>query len=77
MKIVLNNIKISDKLIRRIDILSLQGNVIISTENNYIGKSYANNKIFRKSLKYDNVELITLDNECNIVNIISGPIYCD
>ena len=77
MKIILNNIKTSDKLIRRIDVLSLQGDVIISTDNNYIGKSYANNKIFRKSLKYDNVELITLDDECNIVNILSGPIYCD
>ncbi|MCK4524233.1 PAS domain S-box protein, partial [candidate division WOR-3 bacterium] len=77
MKIILNNIKISDKLIRRIDVLSLQGNVIISTDNHHIGKNYANNKIFNKSVKYDNVELITLDDECNIVNILSGPIYCD
>lgn len=77
MRIILNSIKISDNLIRRIDILSLQGNIIISTDSSYIGKNYANNKIFKKSLKYDNVELVTLDNECNIVNIISGPIYYD
>ena len=73
---ILSEVKLSIHDINEIHIINSEGKVLLSSEDEYLGKDYLNSPIFKNS-HYDNTINVILEDDEDFVLYVSGPLRLD
>ncbi|GMT48848.1 MAG: methyl-accepting chemotaxis protein [bacterium] len=57
-----------------ISIVTLKGEIIVSTDSSLVGKNYADKAYFKKGLKGNSADTLALDNKSNLITYLAGPL---